>query len=101
MAGEDQARTRAQLATLGAITRPMAAGASRLAGESAVGEMFLKAMNEGDSAAVSRIFDDIGVAGVTHRKVDSGMVLSFGTGRPASDAERFPVEVEINIKFSC
>jgi hypothetical protein len=62
------ATTERELADLRSLVAPMASACSRLSDDAELAGRLIDAVHANDSASVSRLFEETGVRGVTHRR---------------------------------
>jgi hypothetical protein len=94
------ATTDRELADLRSLVTPMAAATSRLSNDRALADRLITAVHGGDSEAVSRVFDETGVSGVTHRREDQSTIPGKTGVREVlsyDPNERWHIEIHIDI----
>jgi hypothetical protein len=94
------ATTERELADLRSLVAPMASATSRLSNDSELAGRLIDAVHQGDSENVSRLFEETGVSGVTHRR-DNERPIPGTTGvrevLSYSPNERWQIEIIIVI----
>lgn len=68
-----------ELVELQTVVAPLAAAAGRLGNDPELAEQVIEAVHRNDSATVSRLFGQMGVRGVTHRRTPSPAAKSART----------------------
>ena len=68
-----------ELADLKTVVAPLASAAGRLGDDPEIAEQVLEAVHRGDSAQVTRLFDQMGVRGITHRRTPAPVAKTAKT----------------------